>query len=430
MLKKIFRVFQFLLAPFKLALIVLPFITLMVYTNYRIDCSGLFQGDLTIRTIVELMQADKAISGFSQMDQRAVNDLYIKLMPEDQIPDTVAVGSSRVMQITNQVAGGSFYNAGVTGSDYKDVMNSFYLLEKYEKLPKRLLIGVDPWVFRSDAIDRRTDLELFEEFLSVSMGKPSDYVKPEPSDAYKFWDAAVQKYTDGKASLTTLNITDETLPALFDPAYFQGNLLHYQAQQASDSAITEDGQVIPYREVAEQELQTIDEEVKMPDGTVWYASSFRNAGLDEVLIAAMGQAGTFLYMVGYPQLETAQCALFEEFIDHVQSRGVEVVFFLSPYHPFVYQHVYHNDVADHAGFFEVEPYLRAYAAQKGIPVVGSYDPEALGLTEEDFFDGLHVRSSGIEKYFGGFDPSGSILPGTEVDGTAPLATARSPLAGD
>jgi len=428
MLKKILRVLQFVFAPLKLAVIVLPLVGLMVYTNYRIDCSGLYQGDLTTRTIVELMLAGKPVSGFSQMDQRAVNDLYIKLLPNEQQPETVALGSSRVMQITRDIAGQSFYNAGVTGSDYKDVMNSFYLLEKYEKLPKRILIGVDPWVFRSDAIDRRTDLALHEEFLSVSMGKPSNYVQPELSRGYQWCDAAVQKYTQGAASLTTLNITDETLPALFDPAYFQGNLLHYKAQQASDSAITEDGEAIPYRELTEQELQTIDEEVKLADGTVWYASSFRNASPDEVLAAAMGQAGTFLYMLGYTELETAQCALFEEFIAHVQSRGVEVVFFLSPYHPFLYQHVLTNDVADHAGFFEVEPYLRAYAARQGIPVIGSYDPHALGLTEVDFFDGLHVRGSGIEKYFGGFDEAGGILPGTELDGTTPLAVARSPLA--
>lgn len=415
MKKQSFRILPFLAAPFKLLLLVLPLAALMVCVNYRVDCSGLFQGDLTTRTIVELLLGGSNVSGFSQMDERAVTELYIQLLPEDQVPETIVLGSSRAMQISAGVTGTTLYNCGMTGADYRDAMNTFYLLDKYDKLPRRILLGVDPWLFRADALDKRADTELYEEMLSVALGRSSGYQPPEPSRAYRLCDAFVQKFTGGGSSLSSLNITDETLSALFEPAYFQGNLSYYQ-NSLNRAATTEDGQLIPYHAVAGAGLRANADEIKMADGTVWYSAEFRSAPAEAVLATALEQAGTFLYMTGYPALEKDQCALFEEFIRYMQSRGVEIVFFLAPYHPFLYEYVSIYDVEDHAGFFEIEPYLRSFAAREGISIVGSYNPALLGLTEEDFFDGLHVRGSGIEKFFGGFDAEGRILPGSACNG--------------
>lgn len=421
MKKKLFRALRLAAAPFKLLLLLVPLVGLMVYVNYTVDCSGLYQGDLTNRTIVELLLQGENVSGFSQMDQRAVLELYIQLLPDEQVPETVALGSSRVMQLTTDMAGTTLYNCGVTGGDYRDMMNAFYLWDKYGKLPDRVVLGIDPWMFRSDVKDKRSNAALFEEMLSVALGHFTSYQAPQPSRLYRLCDAAVQKATKGQASLTTLNVTDETLLALFEPAYFQGNVQHYRKtrnQSVMAEAVTEDGIHVVYRAVTPAQMRTNTDEVKCADGTVWYSQEFREASADAALQVALTQAGTFLYMEGYTELETAQCTLFEEFIEYVQSRGVEVVFFLAPYHPFLYEYVTLYNYDDHAGFFEVEPYVRTYAAKKGIPVVGSYDPRLLGLKDEDFFDGLHVRAEGIAKYFGGFDAAGGILPGTEYDGVA------------
>lgn len=416
--KQFFRVLQLAAAPFKLLLLLVPLVSLMVYVNYTVDCSGLYQGDLTNRTVVELLLDGENVSNFSQMDQRTVMELYIQLVPDEQVPETVAFGSSRVMQLTAGMTGTAFYNCGVTGGDYRDVMNAFYLWEKYGKLPDRVVLGIDPWLFRSDALDRRSNAALYEEMLSVALGYTTSYEVPQPSRLYRLGDAAVQKVTKGQTTLTTLNVTTDTIAALFEPAYFQGNVLHYRKTRDAGTAVTEDGEPVLYHAVSAAEMAANTDEIKCADGTVWYSREFREASDEAVLLAALAQAGTFLYMEGYTALETEQCALFEQFIDYMQSCGVEIVFFLAPYHPFVYEYVTLYNYDDHAGFFAVEPYVRAYAAQMGIPVVGSYDPSQLGLTETDFFDGLHVKSEGIAKYFGGFAADGSILPGSEYDGVA------------
>ena len=56
----------------------------------------------------------------------------------------------------------------------------------------------------------------------------------------------------------------------------------------------------------------------------------------------------------------------------------------------------------------------------GITVIGSYDPNRLGLTEEDFYDGLHVKESGILKFFGGLAADGTPEAGS-VTNSALLA---------
>lgn len=426
MKQKIFRVLQLLLAPVKLLAVAAAVLVLLVTVNYKVDCSGLYQGDLVYRNIAELLLAGENVSGFSQMDHRKIAELYVQLLPEEQVQETVALGSSRVLQFTEELVGTSFYNYGVTGGDYRDTMNHFYQLVKYDKLPQRVIIGVDPWLFRADAIDKRSNEALFEEMLSAALGYDTSYQAPQLSRAYRTGDALVQKLTGGAASLTTLNVTDETLPALFDVAYFQGNVDHWWTNrdaEAVTSEITQDGELAVYEAVPESGLADNDSEIKLADGSVWYAADFRNASQDEVLGAAHTQAGTFLYMEGYTALERDQCALFEQFIAYVQSQGVEVILYLSPYHPFTYEYQRIYKYGQVAGFFEVEPYVRAFAAQQGITVLGSYDPANLGLTAEDFYDGLHVRTSGIAKFFGGFDADGRVLPGSRWDGVNLTAVA-------
>lgn len=419
MKNRVFSVLRLVFAPVKLLAAAAAVLVGMVYINYTVDCSGLYQGDLVYRNIAELLLQQENVSGFSQMDHRAVAERYIQLLPEAQVHETVTIGSSRVMQFTEELVGTSFFNYGVTGGDYRDVMNHFYMLDKYGKLPKRVIFGVDPWLFRADALDKRSNEELFEEMRAEALGHQTNYVKPEPSEAYLAADRLVQTVTDGVYSMTNLSITTETLPALFDVAYLQGNVAHWwqnRDAEAVTSEITEDGELAVYQAVPDDQLADNEGEIKLADGSVWYAADFRNASLDVVLGAAHAQAATFLYMEDYTAMEQDQKVLFESFVAYMQSRGVEVVFYLSPYHPFTYEYQTIYNVENHAGFFEVEPYLRDYAAQQGITVVGSYDPRVLGLTEEDFFDGLHVRTSGIAEFFGGFDAEGNVLPGTRIDG--------------
>lgn len=416
--KAALRVLQFLLAPFKLAALVAFAAGAMIYVNYTIDCSGLYQGDMVNRTIVDLLLDGQNVSNYGQMDDRAMITLYGQLVPEEAAPETLALGSSRVMQFTTAIVGSdSFFNCGMTGADYRDVCNQLYAFTKYGKFPKNVLLTLDPWFFRtdSDGLDRRSNAELFDEFRAVALGEQTDYRPEPPSREYLFVDKVLQRVTHGEQTLAEYNITSITLPALVEPAYFQGNLRYYRRQQESEVSTTEDGDEIIFHAISGDALEHNTEEVRMKDGSVWYTEDFRTLSEEKTTQIVYEQVSTFLRMPGYTQFDPTNLALLEKLVDYLQSNGCRVTLLLSPYHFKLYDHVSVHMRANCAGFFEVEPEIRRFAAAHDLPVVGSYRADLLGLTDADFYDGLHVKGSGIAKYFGGLDENGRPLPGSEMD---------------
>ena len=167
------------------------------------DISGLFQGELAPREVANMLLAGDTVSNYEQMDERQILELYVQNLPEAQVPDTVALGSSRVMQLSEAIVGSSYYNAGMSGAGAMDVMNAWYLFERAGKLPKNLILCVDPWMFNgvsASDLNKKADPELFAEFLEKALGLASDYEEPDQLEIWK---------------------------ALVDPAYFQGNVKYY-----------------------------------------------------------------------------------------------------------------------------------------------------------------------------------------------------------
>lgn len=66
-----------------------------------------------------------------------------------------------------------------------------------------------------------------------------------------------------------------------------------------------------------------------------------------------------------------------------------MIFYLAPFHPAFYN--LFCDDEDYAGMILAEDYLLEYAENRDISVYGSYNPDALGLSEESFLDGVHLR---------------------------------------
>lgn len=104
-------------------LLLVPILVFMVAFSYNVDCSGLFQGALAPRRIVDLMLEGYDVTNFEQMDERQVVQLFAQDVPET--PEVIGIGSSRVLQFTSELVGSdSFFNMGVTGADVRDNMTS------------------------------------------------------------------------------------------------------------------------------------------------------------------------------------------------------------------------------------------------------------------------------------------------------------------
>ena len=175
------RIYYGLKTGFKFLLLV-PVLVFMVAFSYNVDRSGLFQGALAPRRIVDLMLQGYDVTNFEQMDERQVVQLYAQDVPET--PEAIGIGSSRVMQFNSETTGEeSYINIGVNSG----------------KAPKVLLWSLDPWVFYGSeaAFDARADADLYNEFLTKVLNVPTDYEEPNQVELWK---------------------------ALADPSYFQGNV--------------------------------------------------------------------------------------------------------------------------------------------------------------------------------------------------------------
>ena len=66
--------------------------------------------------------------------------------------DILAMGSSRIMQLRQEMFNTSFYNAGLTVSTFNSVKDFSVLFKSIpkEKYPKLIVMNLDPWVFNSN----------------------------------------------------------------------------------------------------------------------------------------------------------------------------------------------------------------------------------------------------------------------------------------
>jgi len=86
--------------------------------------------------------------------------------------------------------------------------------------------------------------------------------------------------------------------------------------------------------------------------------------------------------------------LLTAFIDYLQHKNIEVIFFISPYHPLVYNHF--QNAKEYKIIIETEKFYTQLAKDKNIKIVGTYNPAKLGLSNSAFYDGPHCKYEALQ----------------------------------
>jgi hypothetical protein len=81
-------------------------------------------------------------------------------------------------------------------------------------------------------------------------------------------------------------------------------------------------------------------------------------------------------------------------LDFLINNNVKVDLFISPYHPKTYQIIIKNK--KYKNVIESEIYYRKLATEKGLRIIGSFNPGKLDLDKRYFYDGMHLKEAGIE----------------------------------
>lgn len=129
------------------------FLAAVAAFNFVVDSAGIYR-DFRIDPQSYVNALIKSEHGLWIPDESMDNRLYAKAMTSHlQSADCVAIGSSHVMQISSERPQrsltkfcGSIINLGVSGAVIEDHITLSYLALQHAR-PKRIILGVDPWIF-------------------------------------------------------------------------------------------------------------------------------------------------------------------------------------------------------------------------------------------------------------------------------------------
>ncbi len=345
------------------SLLILPILGFMMYVSYNVDPSGLFFGAGFERIASEYMLDGYYIDKYEQLDGRALNEVYAKNVP--YAPQILINGSSRSMMVTSEISETrTFYNAANVGADFYDFFTSYYIFYKEDKLPETIILSIDPWLFNGsgEAVDKRSDKELYYEFLGEVLGiENTEYEPVDENEKYK---------------------------ALLDPSYFQSSVDYY----FNGADLETPPEIVEPEDVLKSELV-----IKAPDGSVIYDLTFRERTQETIDFSALDLAYYPMASTVFDELSDEKVEIFESFISHLNENNIEIVFYLPAYHPIFFDTALAGEEDRFQGFFATEEYINSFALANNIPVYGSYDPYKLNLTNVDFYDGLHMRETSVQK---------------------------------
>lgn len=359
-------------------------LSLVVYTNYSVDPSGLYSitKEETVETVaVSFMREGLNVDGLGDhYNERLLKRTYVNYMTEPT--DTIVLGSSRAAMITKEMLGtDSMFNLFVTGAGFEDLLGFYGLLYEKELLPKKLVFMIDPWLFSDNYSDSRFPEALGDTYYNFVTNRLGAKADPELPDRVQRW---YQKAIEGPVSIWEMST--ETRLNLLSISYFQTSLRLYFNPPETETE---------YNGIFSTLDSTGTGGLIRADGSFSYPAAYRMADLEKRTVRAEIAWATIIGLNNYGGLYSNKLALFQEFLQAAAEDGVEVQLLLVPLSPIFYEKLEADPTYRY--FFELEPLFQDIAEQHGISITGSYDPSVYALDMRDFYDGYHAVPACIEK---------------------------------
>lgn len=339
----------------KAALFLLPLLLFIGITNWYVDSYALLR--VTYDDIAAQMEAGKHVEGLEDSDYNDRNLLAARIKAMDEAPQVMVFGSSRVYTFDHTMFGtDSFYNAGLSEATIYDLLAAVGIADYQGKLPQTAVIGVDAFLFNNSHDNEKwKELEDYKNYMWTTMVDklPEDWAHPY-KDTGRDWKKAL--------SLD----------------YFRYNVTLLPDRKRFAVSYTDDWETESY--------------LKHSDGSVSYQRKLREvdaADVEAMTRQAMEEHVVYR-MTDYAEIDESHFEDFSRLIDYLQAAGVEVILYLPPYSPVMY-----NYIESEAAFqitLTVEERVKELAREKGIALYGSYDPAGCGLEMTDLYDVYHVKA--------------------------------------
>ena len=343
----------------------IPILLIIAVVNFTVDPANLYSGDAYITGIAKIMLSGKNVANVENYDERLLQKKYIEGLR--QAKDVIVLGSSHSMRVSSaQFPGKTFFNNSVSIATLEDLIAIYQLYSDNGLKPSIIILGIDPWIFNiyyNYNLWRTLSNEYQKGINNLGLGTP-DYLA---------------------SFVNTLEL--EKLFQIISPSYFQGSIKLLLTQYWKRSSY----------------YATIDVEsdvsIKTFDGLYSYPSEYRLANVDQVrqrienVINQPIDTGFEHYTILDPQ----RIAIFKNFIELLKTEGIQVFIFLPPFHPVYYNYLVNSE--KHRIILNVQELLINIGKEKGITILGSYNPADIPCQENEFYDYLHLKSTCIEKVF-------------------------------
>ena len=317
--------------------------------NFFVDSAGIFGNKSYLSKAVQDLVDGNKIAGLDNYDERVFQQLIIQ--KNQKKVDTIALGSSRSMMIRKRyVESTKFFNHSVSGASLEDYIAIVDLYETKKKyIPKYVIIGVDPWIFNK-----------FNAQLRWRSLK---------DNYFHLFSKIMHKSIKNK-----IIVDNNRWKQLINYEYTISNILFLKKN---------------FRHNPYSITNTIDIEssIRDIDDSLYYPLSQRTPKEKEVKESAINYAkdGQVYSLEKFDKMSNIE--EFENFINYLKRNGVKVTFVLFPYHPISYDLLINNP--KYAIIQDVESYLRKFAKNNNIEIIGSYNPHKYNFTNKDFMDGMH-----------------------------------------
>ena len=325
----------------------------------------------TTKFIDQLINSDNGIL----FDNSVWNmrDIKQALAKNNNDADCAIIGSSRIMQISSERPTKSLSkicpkitNLGIPGTSLEDYLIASKNILRNSKPPKTILIGIDPWIFILNR-DKRWRRYKNDFFL----------MKDELEENLKI--SSTQNYE--KVSFNIALISN-----LINYDYFSKSI---KLILSKNNKFIEHAPVFDYK-------KGLDKPVLLSDGTGIYAKNYQEKSksikISGVYNYDIGGISKTKYDEGQWYQEKA-LKLFVNLINYLKE-DFNIIFILTPYHPAVWEI---EDQTLVKAMKNIELKTHEIANSLNVKVIGSFDPNHINCTKEEFFDPVHPKDTCLSK---------------------------------
>lgn len=330
----------------KTVVLSLPFILMIVLVNFFGDAARLFSDEYE-KKIARLINKGSFVTNVKNFDEGL---LQKELIINGSIhPEVLIIGSSRTMLISSDLFKGvQSLNNSVSRANIKDVISIYQLYKENHKLPKKIIIGIDP--------------NTFNEYNTKTIWKSLEYGynRFHKKKAPKFNE--LDKYKE-----------------LYSLSYFQKSI---------ESLLSENRDPFPTNKKSNI-TNTI-----LNDGSLVYGKLYREATRDEIdRRMALRIDNDLNDLESFDVISERIWLDFTKLISDLKQNNIEVSFFIAPVHPKVYEKI----EKEYRMVIKTEFFLTEYAKKNNIEIYGTFNPLKLGFNETNFYDGFHCNKKTIER---------------------------------